>query len=267
MPVVLLLCLTGAPLWAQNEATGATLRDFYEIGDYILEIAGAPVPETRFFLAERIPAVLVSPPDNTSSVLLFPRTNDVQTVPNDKLIRKTDTQLDVVMDSVTHQGKLQILASWIAFPVHGQEWILKPRPWLLGVQDIPTLLAYSPEYRWRSEAYTPNKAAVEELKSQTEDVKVRVFFGSWCAHCKRHVPLLLKVATQLEGSHIHLEFYGLPQGWGQHPVAGPLKILAVPTGVVYVDDKEVGRITGNQWRAPEVSLNEILQHQTGDDGF
>jgi hypothetical protein len=74
----------------------------------------------------------------------------------------------------------------------------------------------------------------------------------------------MKVATELEGSHINLEFYGLPQGWGQHPVAGPLKILAVPTGVVYVDGKEVGRITGNQWQTPEVSLNEILHQKTGD---
>jgi thiol-disulfide isomerase/thioredoxin len=259
---LLLACLMGSPLLAQTD--GSTIRDFYEIGDYMLEIAGAPVPETRFFLAERIPAVLISAPNAASSVLLFPKTNDVQTVPNDKLVRKTENQLDVVMDSVTNQGKLQILASWIAFPVDGQEWILKPRPWLLGVLDIPTLLDYSPEYQWRSKAYIPNRAVVEELKSQTANVKVRVFFGSWCAHCKRHVPSLLKVATELDGSNIDLEFYGLPQGWSQHPVAGPLKIMAVPTGVVYIDDEEVGRITGNQWQTPEISLREILQHKAGD---
>jgi hypothetical protein len=33
----------------------------------------------------------------------------------------------------------------------------------------------------------------------------------------------------------------------------------VPTGIVTIDDKEVGRITGNKWQNPEQTLKEILE--------
>jgi hypothetical protein len=73
----------------------------------------------------------------------------------------------------------------------------------------------------------------------------------------------MKVATELEGSHINVEFYGLPRGWGEHPVAGPLEIKVVPTAIVYIDDQEVGRITGNKWQSPEQTLIEILAQAGG----
>jgi thiol-disulfide isomerase/thioredoxin len=260
---LLLAGMMATPCRAQNEESSSTLQDFYPVGDYILESGGALVTGAEFFLAERIPALLISVPDNDSSVLLFPRTNDVKSVMNDKLVRKSESRLDVVEDSVTEHGKLRVLASWIVFSIDEREWILKSKPWLLGIQDVPTMLDSNPEYQWRSKAYTPNKAVVEELKSQSASVKVRAYFGSWCAFCKRYIPLLMKVASQLEGSHVHIEFYGLPRGWGQHPVAGPLKITVVPTGIVYIDGREAGRFTGNKWQNPEQTLKEILQQADG----
>jgi thiol-disulfide isomerase/thioredoxin len=256
--VLMLLSVPGF-CWAQDGAAASTLEDFYPIGDYVLEIDGKPVPGAEFFLAERVPALMISAPEHASSVLLFPKTSAVQTVPNTQLVRKSESEIDVIKESFTDQGKLQILASWIALSIDGQEWVLKPKPWLLGLQDVPTMLGSSPEYQWRSKAYTPNQSVVEELKSQPANVRVRAFFGSWCNFCRRYIPLLIKVASQLENSHINIEFYGLPRGWANHPVAGPLKITAVPTGVVYIDDKEVGRITGNKWQHPEETLKEILQ--------
>ena len=118
--------------------------------------------------------------------------------------------------------------------------------------------AHNPEYIWRSDGYKPNPEVIQALAKQLTEVKVRVFFGSWCPHCKRSVPLMMKVDETLSGSQIQIDYYGLPRGWAKHPVAGPLKITSVPTGIVTIDGKEVGRIKDNQWDSPELALKEIL---------
>jgi thiol-disulfide isomerase/thioredoxin len=248
-----------SPLWCQEATGGSPLEGLYPNGDYLLEINGEKIPQAEFYLAERVPALAVLVPEKPSLVLLSPGTSAVQTFPSSQLTRKPDGTLDLPADSAADQGKLRILASWIVFEVDGVEWTLKPKPWLLGVQDIPTLLRSNPEYRWRSGAYTPDKAVIDELGNHSKNVKVRVYFGTWCAFCKRYVPLMMKVASALEGSPIAIEFYGLPRGWSRHPVAGPLKITAVPTGIVYIGEKEVGRITGDKWQTPEATLKEVLE--------
>jgi thiol-disulfide isomerase/thioredoxin len=229
------------------------------VGDYALEIDGASVPKATFYLAEQVPAILIRANENSSSALLKPGESSVETIPPEAVATLSNGNLEVRVGSVPEKGKFQIYASWIVFTIENKEWTLKEKPWLLAVQNVESMLNHNPEYVWRSDTYTPDPKAIEALKTESKDVYVRVFFGSWCAHCKRSVPLMLKVATLLEGSHIHIDYYGLPRGWGSHPVAGPLKITAVPTALVSVDNKEIGRITGDQWLVPEVALQQVLQ--------
>ncbi len=245
-------------LEAQEHTSGTTINNFFPIGDYVLEIGGNPAPETEFYLAEKIPAIMVQNGTLPDPVLLLPLSGTVQTVQNSVLTSQADGSIDLQGDTVKEQGKFQILASWIVFSIDGQEMTLKQRPWLLAVHDAEDMLNHNPEYVWRFKGYTPNKEIIEELKNQPVETKVRVYFGSWCNHCKKQIPLMIKVASELAGSHIHIDYYGLPQGFGRHPVAGPLKIKAVPTGIVYVDGREIGRVTGDQWKSPESSLKEIL---------
>ena len=112
------------------------------------------------------------------------------------------------------------------------------------------------EYNYKA----TKEAIARALKNEPKTVKVRVFFGSWCPHCRTHIPFLLRVEDELRGSHVTFEYIGLPrppQAW-QDPEVKRLKIGGVPTGVVYVGGKEVGRITGEGWNAPEVLLNKIV---------
>ena len=236
------------------------IQGLYEIGDYVLEVDGTKAPTARFFLAERIPAILIEAAELPSLVLLIPGSSAVKSVPPAKMSKSSDSSVDLALDSMKDQGKLQILASWIVFTVDGHEMTMKEKPWLLAQTDVASLKKHSPEYVWRAKAYTPDPKVIEELKNQTLAVKVRVFFGSWCAHCKRHVPLMTKVDEALDGSRIQIEYYGLPRGWGNHPVAGPLRIRAVPTAIVFVNGKEVGRIKGEEWASPEDAIKELLEH-------
>jgi len=72
--------------------------------------------------------------------------------------------------------------------------------------------------------------------------------------------LILKVEDQLQGSPVKFEYIGLkrpPEAW-KDPEVKRLKVSGVPTGIVYRDGKEIGRITGDIWNAPEVSLSKII---------
>jgi len=99
-------------------------------------------------------------------------------------------------------------------------------------------------------------------------VTVRVYFGSWCPHCRQHVPYILKVEDQLKGSQVKFEYVGLkkpPEGWND-PEVKKLNVKGVPTGIVYVGGKEIGRITGDNWNAPEIQLNKIVAGQAASKG-
>ena len=54
--------------------------------------------------------------------------------------------------------------------------------------------------------------------------------------------------------NVSFEYYGLPRPFDDEPVALKANIRAVPTGVVYRDGKEIGRIEGGEWKIPELAL-------------
>jgi thiol-disulfide isomerase/thioredoxin len=94
----------------------------------------------------------------------------------------------------------------------------------------------------------------------TAAVKVRVFFGSWCPVCKQRVPYLLAVEEALEGSRVAFEYLGLPlapAAW-KDPEVVRLKVTTVPTAIILVDGKAVGRLVNQDWSTPEVELARIV---------
>src|SRR5947199_92635 len=73
-----------------------------------------------------------------------------------------------------------------------------------------TLWVDGANYARRAQAYQPNTQAIDSLRAMPP-ATVRVFFGSWCPHCRENVPHLLKVEDALRGSKIRFEYFGLPQ--------------------------------------------------------
>ncbi len=114
-------------------------------------------------------------------------------------------------------------------------------------------------------AYTPSIPVLAKLRSQTEDVQVLVFFGSWCSACKQMVPRIMKVDEQLDGSKVQIDYYGLPQGraFSADTKASAMGIKSVPTGVVFLNGREIGRINGNGWKIPELAINNVLVKAQG----
>jgi thiol-disulfide isomerase/thioredoxin len=237
----------------------AVLHGFERSGDYQLVVGGKLQAAAEIYaLPSGVPAFLILSSALPSPVLLSPGEGSVQTVQLMKIVKREDGTVDLMADAaLSPQGKFELVGEDVRFKTEGRTAALQPRPSLLGLKKAIDLTTYNPEYARRAKAYQPNAKAVQQLRKVAQPVRVRVYFGSWCPHCKEHVPLLLKVEEQIKGSKIQFEYYGLEKGLNSGD-AKKLDIHSVPTGVVYTNGKEIGRLNPTDWAAPENALATLL---------
>ena len=237
----------------------AFLRGFQRTGDYQLMVGGKLQAGAEIYaLPSGVPAYLIISSALPSPVLLSPGEGSVQTVQLMKILKRPDGTVDLMADAaLSPQGKFEIVGEDVRFKSEGRNAALQPRPSLLGLKKAADLTAYSPEYGRRAKAYQPNAKSIQALRKVAQPVRLRVFFGSWCPHCKEHVPFLLKVEEQIKGSKIQIEYFGLDKGLNDAD-SKKFGIRGVPTGVVYSNGKEIGRLGTSDWAAPETALAALL---------
>lgn len=256
---LLALLLTLAAFAAGSAARAQNLSGFLPTGDYQLKLDGKPVPGSQIYRNESAPAYLIVTPALKQPVLLLPGSGmAVQAIDARRVARKPDGSVDVVAGAAMPQGKFQVQGLGVMFATQGRKAQLDPNPPLLGNHGAPELKAHSPEYVTSAHAYTPNAKAIASLKKVAKPVQVRVFFGSWCPHCKEHLPLLLRTQDDIQGSKIQFQYYGLPKGFSDEPEAKRWGIHGIPSAIVFVGGKEIGRIDGDDWNAPETKLDALL---------
>ncbi len=249
--------------YSQGVPSDGVLRGFQPSGEFALIVDGVPVPKAEIYQNDRIPAILVLTSTLPSPVLLTPRAGTVETVHIMKVAKQPDGSVDLLADAVLAPlGSFQRTGENVKFAYEGRKVSLNAKPPLTGLHKGADLKAHNPQYVRTAAGYKPNGAAIAALKKEAKPVVVRVFFGSWCPHCRAHVPYILKVEEELQGSKVKFEYLGLPtppEAW-QHPEVKRLKIGGVPTGIVYVNGKEIGRLSGEAaWEAPEVLLSKIVK--------
>jgi thiol-disulfide isomerase/thioredoxin len=256
-PPFLALAALCAPLGAQP-----AMRDFEPIDKFVFFLGGAEDPEAEIFQSQSAGAYLVVSKLVESPVLIEARSAAVSTVNLMKVDRQISGDLHLLPEaSLEPLGKFTIAGEGITFRVEGEAAELRNKPWLLGEQDLSGMRAYSREYREGAEAYETSQPVLRQLQAEARPVEVRVFFGTWCPHCQQVLPRVLRVAEELAGSKVRLSFYGLPRGPGfsADPEVKKLDIDSVPTGVIFVDGREVGRISGSGWKVPELAIKNAIQ--------
>ena len=255
----LTLGLAGATLPLRAQGADNVLRGFEPTGDWILKLDGQEVPKARVFDSQRAQAILILAPALPSPVLVDRSDRGVSVLDLMKVAERPDGSVDLLADAVLEPaGSYEIRNKTEAhFQVAGRAAALVARPWKLGPQTNAALLE-NPGYQWRAKRYEPDTAAIARLRGEKRDVRVLTFFGSWCPHCKEHVPYLLKIEQRLAGSKVRFDYYGLPTAMSTEPEAAKWKVDGVPTAILLVGGKEVGRIPTRSWANPELALDLIL---------
>jgi len=231
-------------------------HDLQRISDYVLLVDGKQVP-AKMYQSDRPSAVLVTgsplPP-----VLLMG--SSVVTVKPAAIEEKPGDLVSLRSDAVlTPQGKFQYTDPDIKFSVEGHAAILRVQPPMLGLRQAGEVTTHNPEYLTSAKALSVKGQEIAALQKEGRPVTVRVYYGSWCSHCRKLVPHAIRLEQELKGSKIHFEYFGVPPGFTSDPEARKAVIQSIPTGIVYVNGNEVGRILGDQaWQSPESTLRVIL---------
>lgn len=246
-----------APLAAQP-VPDPLFRDFVQTGNFAVEIDGKPA-SAEVYESERARALLVMSSALASPVLVNLRSRRVETVGLMSLAKRGDGTIDVLADAqISPLGEFAIADEGVSFDAGGKEVSLTTRESLTGRQRAQALTEYDPSYARGAAAYDPSKALLTQLRQQTQPVRVQVFFNSKCGVCKQMVPRIIKVERELAGSKIAFEYYGVPDSFKGDAEVEKKDVHGVPTGIVYVNGKEVGRISGSEWRMPELALKNVL---------
>jgi thiol-disulfide isomerase/thioredoxin len=243
-------------------AAQQAMSGFLPIDKFVFYLDGQEDPEAQVLQSQAAGAYLVMSTLTESPVLVQARSAAVMTVNLMKVDRQANGSVNLLTDSMLAPlGKFTIAGDGIKFGIDGRQAELRNKPWLLGEQDLDGMRGYSRDYRDGAAAYEFSEPLVRQLRAESRPVEVRVFFGSWCPHCQQVLPRVLRVAEELQGSQVGLSFYGLPQGDGfsADPEVKRFDIDSVPTAVVLVGGREVGRISGSGWKIPELAIKNAIQ--------
>lgn len=233
---------------------------FYPNGDFELVVDGTEIPEAELYRSTQTPSVLIRSAEFAAPVLVVPGQRRVETVNVMKMAKGDDGSLRLLPNATLEpQGSFRVDGQAVEFTVDGRKVRLQPKPPLLGHQEAADLKEYSHLYVRGAERYDPDAAALSRLGELSEPVRVRIFFGSWCPHCQRHLPAAVRLAEELDSSQVSFDFYGLPRSFKGEPEAEEADVSAVPTGIVYVDGREVGRIESEDWARPERAIYELVR--------
>ncbi len=253
---VLSIAVAAGRLDAQS---AGPLTGFAPTGDYVLALDGATDPGAKVYVLGHGTAYLVISDHLASPVLLEPRAGVARSLSVLKIARQADGTIDLLPNAtIADLGRFTIDAEGVSFAVDGRQAQLRTKPPFLGDAGFDELLAYSADYQRDAAAYVCSEPILRDLRAQPQTVEVRVFFGSWCPYCQQVIPRILKVAQQLAGSRIALEFYGLPRDIASDAEARSFEVTGVPTGILLVGGREVGRIGGGDWKIPELAIKNAL---------
>jgi thiol-disulfide isomerase/thioredoxin len=255
--ILALLLLTAATASAEN-AADIVLGHFLPYGQLEAKLDSRTLDDAEMFFSDRAGAYLLTSSAFDQPLLIDTRSRKVNSVDAAKLRRNGNGTVDLLVGAVAAEvGPFEVGASRLTIALAGGTLTMAPKPPLLGAQTAAALEAHDPSYAYTAGLYPPSESVLAELRQETRDVAVRVYFGSWCSTCSRVVPWLLRVDRALAGSRIRFEYYGLPPAMDD-PEAFRANVDGVPTMVVTVGGREIGRRAAPDLGVPEKALLEIL---------
>ena len=130
---------------------------------------------------------------------------------------------------------------------------------LVGSVGREAILEHCPSWTGRVAAYQPKPVALEKLRTLSQETLIEVYFGSWCPDSEVHVSEFFKVLDILDSPLVRTAYIGIPKDKTQRaPFFQAKDILRLPTFVVLLGGREVGRIVETPERSIEEDLARLL---------
>lgn len=258
-----LALLAAAPAVVAQPTPDPMFQGFEAVGSFALAVDGETVPGAEIYQSERARAILVISSELDTPLLVNLRSRRAETVGFMSLAKRQDGSIDVLADApIQPLAGLNVSADGVSFGYQGKTVELTNRESLTGRQTAEALTEYDPAYARGASSYEPNPTLVAELEKEATAVRVQVFFNSKCGVCKQMVPRIIKLDRVLDGSKVEFDYYGVPDSYSGDEEMEKKDVHGVPTGIVYVGGREVGRIVGGEWRSPELAIKNVLNQKS-----
>jgi len=235
-----LLLGTQALSQAPTQARTWTLMD-----DFIVEVDDAAAPEAKVYRSQGLPSLLIIAPGLRQPLVIDPRSKTAHPVTGPVIPGGSDKELGMKDSAVSNDGHpFTMDENGIRTEYEGHKVRLTTRPALVGETSVEQILAYSYIYQEGMDRYSPSEKEISYLKSFSDPVRVEVFFGSWCPHCKEIVPKFFKCMKAADNPKIALSLTGVPdRNFSAYGPAKQKNIQGVPTFIVYAGTREIGRFS------------------------
>jgi thiol-disulfide isomerase/thioredoxin len=151
----------------------------------------------------------------------------------------------------------------VRFKIDGKRVRILPslrRPPLIGPVELDDLLADRSEYREVMKSYRPDPTSMMRINKSRKSVELEVYFGTWCAHCKKYMPKVLSVVAQVRNPNFKVSLIGVPRNFGTTP--GPWqgkRVQTIPAVIVKFDGREITRLGTQEGSTPEIELASLIQ--------
>ena len=130
---------------------------------------------------------------------------------------------------------------------------------LVGPTTREAILEHVPAWQDQVAAYQPKVEALDKLRGLGREVRIEVFFGSWCSDSMAHVSAFFKVLDLVETPLLQPVYFGVPEAKDKRASAYQGRdIVKLPTFIVIFDGREIGRIVETPKKSVEEDLVKIL---------
>ncbi len=192
----------------------------------------------------------------------------VESFAAESLIAHEDGGVDLRSDvTLTRIGGFTLEGADIVIDVPGLAGRLTPPPPLLGWKTGADLLAHTPEYGRDAQTCPMDAACLATLRGCTNEIRVAVYFGTWCTSCSLLLGRILRLEQDInkdikEGGkqRIRFDYYGLPAPpatWND-PEANLRRLDHLPTAIVFVNGAYCNRIGAAELGRPDLALRMVL---------
>jgi hypothetical protein len=130
---------------------------------------------------------------------------------------------------------------------------------MLGPLSPEAILEQHPDWQAVVTAYQPKPDCIDKLRAGLREVKIEIYLGTWCPDSKAHVSEYFKVMELVDSPLFQTTYIGVPRDKGNRaPYYQGKDILKLPTFLVFVDGREIGRIVETPEKTVEEDLVRIL---------
>jgi len=241
-----------------REPGGLLPSEFHKMSDFFLVVDEQRVPAEIYKSERPFSALVISPALPAPALFLA---DSIAAVKPEAVEKKPGGLVGLRPEGVlAQQGTYEYAGAEVHFTFQGRKGALMPVSPLLGLRRVEEVTSHNPEYLADAQSYPVSAPVVDTLRKEKRQVTVRVYYGSWCGHCRKLVPHAVKLEQNLTAGKIRFEYFGVPDSFSSDPELQKLGVTSIPTGIVSVDGRQAGRIVGDtEWSSLESALQGILK--------